>query len=80
MSLTPRILTLRIFDLQIRLRETTENTGLSFRYNTHITEDIRIIYTEALWYYSPLTIFRTSNEYQTSSQDVFMVCPTMKTF
>ena len=49
MSLTPRILTLRIFDLQIRLRETTENTGLSFRYNTHITEDIRIIYTEALW-------------------------------
>ena len=56
MSLTPQILTLRIFDLQIRLRETTENTGLSFRYNTYITEDVGIIYTNALWYYSPSTI------------------------
>ena len=80
MSLTPQILTLRISDLQIRLRETTENTGLSFRYNTYITEDVGIIYTNTLWYYSPSTIFRTSNEYQTSSQDVFMVYPTMKTF
>ena len=28
------------FDLQITQREITENTGLSFCYNTHITKDI----------------------------------------
>ena len=68
------------FDLQITQREITENTGLSFCYNTHITKDICITYTKALWYYSTLTIFRISNEYQRSSQDVLMMCAIMKTF
>ena len=68
------------FDLQVALRETTENTGLSFRYNIHITKDIRMTYTKALCSYSTPTIFKISNEYQKSSQNVLMVCVIMKTF
>ena len=49
------------FDLQIILKETTENNGISFRYNTHITEDFCSTNVKALWYYSASTIFKISN-------------------
>ena len=70
------------FDLQITLRETTEDTGLLFRYNTHITsKDIRMTYVKALWYYSISTIFKMNHEYQKFSWNVFlMMCAIMKTF
>ena len=69
------------FDLQITLRETTEDTGLLFRYNTHITsKDIRMTYVKALWY-SISTIFKMNHKYQKFSWNVFlMMCAIMKTF
>ena len=68
------------FDLQITLRETTENTGFCFRYNIHITKHIRITYLKALCSNSTPTIFKISNEYQKFSQNALMVCVIMKTF
>ena len=72
---------LKDFDFEIRLRETTENIGLSFRYNIHITKDIRMTNVKALWYYSTSTIFKISNEYQKFSQVVLlMMCAIIKIF
>ena len=48
------------FDLQKRIREKIENSGLSFRYNLHISKDIPITYVKVLWY-STSTIFKISN-------------------